>query len=90
MYAEIKHVKVIKPYKLWLKFKDGAEGELDMSRHTAFKGILTTLKKKDCFSHVRVNKESGSIQWPGEIDIDPYVLHQCVTGKPIPFAGKNS
>jgi hypothetical protein len=29
----------------------------------------------EIFEEVRVNHESGTVEWPGEVDIDPEVLY---------------
>jgi hypothetical protein len=28
-----------------------------------------------CFEQVAVNHETGTVEWPGEVDIDPEVLY---------------
>ena len=35
------------------------------------------------FEHVRVNPESRTIDWPGEVDLDPHVLY----GRTEPASG---
>lgn len=56
-------------YKLRLAFNDGTEGTVDLS-DMAGKGVFTAWDKDDTFSQVFIDKESGAIAWPGNLDID--------------------
>jgi hypothetical protein len=38
------------------------------------------------FRDVRINQETGTIEWPGDVDLDPlvlYGLHEPATGPPL-------
>jgi hypothetical protein len=71
------------PYRLKLRFDDGAEGEIDITKMTTFDGVFEPLKDPGYFSQVRVDPEAGTIVWPNGADLDPLVLHSKVTGRPI-------
>jgi len=71
------------PYRLRLRFDDGAEGEIDVKKMTTFEGVFEPLEDPDFFSQVRVDPEAGTIVWPNGADLDPLVLHSKVTGLPI-------
>lgn len=73
-------------YRLWLRFDDGASGELDLGERLRFAGVFEALQDPSRFAQVAVNPDSGTIQWPGELDIDPDVLWSWLTGQPIPWA----
>ena len=73
------------PYRLLLRFDDGAEGEIDIQEMTTFEGVFEPMKDPGFFSQVRVDPEAGTIVWPNGADLDPLVLHSKVTGKPITF-----
>ena len=73
------------PYRLKLRFDDGAEGEIDITKMTTFEGVFEPLKDPGYFSQVKVDPEAGTIVWPNGADLDPLVLHSKVTGKPITF-----
>lgn len=32
-------------------------------------------ERREVFEQVRVNPESGTVEWPGEVDLDPEVLY---------------
>ena len=67
------------PYRLRLRFDDGAEGELDFLSSMAFEGVFEPLRDPTYFAQVRVDPEAGTIVWPNGADLDPLVLHSRVT-----------
>lgn len=71
------------PYRLRLRFDDGAEGDIDIKAMTTFEGVFEPLSDPSFFSQVRVDQEAGTIVWPNGADLDPLVLHSKVTGQPI-------
>ena len=71
------------PYRLRLRFDDGAEGEIDVKDAVTFVGVFAALSDPVFFSQVRVDDEAGTIVWPNGADLDPLVLHSKVTGEPI-------
>jgi len=85
MLPNVVSVTQPRPYRLRLRFDDGAEGEIDIQKMTTFEGVFEPLKDPDFFSQVRVDPEAGTIVWPNGADLDPLVLHSRVTGKPITF-----
>mgnify|MGYP001170009879 FL=1 len=76
-------VEQIGPYRLRLRFDDGAEGEIDVQSTTTFEGVFEPLNDPEFFSQVRVDDDAGTIVWPNGADLDPLVLHSRVTGIPI-------
>jgi len=83
MLKDIVAVKALDGYRLWLRFEDGVEGEVDIARLIRFTGVFAPLKNKVCFDQVRVNAELGTIGWPNGADLDPDVLYSVITGEPI-------
>ena len=63
-------------YRIWVRYEDGVEGELDLS-HLAGKGIFKAWDDRAFFEGVHINKEGGCVCWgcpPGsdmELDIAP-------------------
>lgn len=70
-------------YRLWLRFRDGAEGKIDLS-HLAGQGVFAAWNAPGFFEQVAIDEEAGTVCWPGGIDLDPYVLYCRVTGTPLP------
>jgi len=85
MLPNVESVTLTGPYRLLLRFDDGAEGEIDIQKMTTFEGVFEPLKDPAFFSQVRVDHEAGTIVWPNGADLDPLVLHSKITGIPITF-----
>jgi len=84
MLVEVVSVRPLSQYRLWIKFEDGVEGEIDLSEMIEFQGVFEWLKDPKNFEQVKVNKEMGVIYWPNGADLDSDVLYAKVTGKPCP------
>ncbi|HEV8657758.1 MAG TPA: DUF2442 domain-containing protein [Thermoanaerobaculia bacterium] len=64
MFYDIIRVEALPEYHLRLTFDDGSEGELDLRSQICFTGVFEPLRDEREFRKVRVNPESGTIQWP--------------------------
>ncbi len=84
MLKDIVEVRPLDGYRLFLRFEDGAEGEVDLAKMIRFEGVFAPLMDRGKFLQVRVNEELGTICWPNGADLDPDVLYSAVTGEPIP------
>lgn len=84
MLVDITDVKPLDGKKVFLKFKDGTEGAIDISKYVKFTGVFEKLKDEQYFRQVKVNPELGTIYWPNGADLDPDVLYSLVKGEPIP------
>lgn len=69
-------VEVIGDHRLHLTFEDGAEGEVDFSRHH-WNGVFAPLQDPEYFA--RVQLDLGTIVWPNEADIAPETLYHWAT-----------
>ena len=56
-------------YRLWLKFSDGVEGEVDLS-DLAGRGVFRAWDDPRIFRAAAVD-QSGAVVWPGDIDLCP-------------------
>ncbi len=77
--------KPLPGYRLWLRFTDGAEGVVDVSDLVG-RGVFAAWNDPREFDKVFVDPECGTVRWPGDLDLDPDVLHYDLTGMPIPGA----
>ena len=85
MLVDIVEVKSKNYFNLWLKFEDGTEGEVDIKRLLVeFTGVFSVLEDLKTFRAVRANPETGTIIWPGDIDLCQDVLYAAVKGLPKP------
>ena len=67
-----------------MRFEDGVAGEIDVADLISFDGIFAPFRDERRFAEVRVDRELGTIRWPGGADLDPDVLYACVKGEPAP------
>lgn len=66
-------------YRLWVRFADGVEGEVSLG-HLVGKGVFGRLKDEEEFSKVTIDREAGTVAWPGGADLAPDALHARITG----------
>lgn len=67
-------------YRLYLKYADGIEGEVDLS-HMAGKGVFALWNEAGRFEDVSIGP-SGEIRWGEQIDLCPDALYLMITGQP--------
>ena len=84
MIKDIVEVKAMGAYRLWLRFEDGVDGEVDVAALVPFEGVFAPLQDFAAFASVRVNPELGTICWPGGADLDPDVLYALIKGQRRP------
>lgn len=89
-FPDVVEVKCLGAHRLRLRFDDGVEGEVDLAQRLTFDGVFAPLRDPDYFARVRVEPEGSTICWPNHADIDPFVLHSWVTGKPLPDFGADA
>lgn len=65
-------------YRIWLRFADGAEGEVDLS-DLAGKGVFAAWEDRAFFE--RVSIADGAVAWSDEMDLCPDALYCRLTGK---------
>lgn len=83
MLKDIIEAHPLSGFRLFLRFEDGVEGEVDLSKFVRFDGIFEPLKDPSRFAQVRVHSELGTVFWPNGADLDPDVLYSKLTGKPV-------
>ena len=82
----LKDIIAVKPsteYRLLIRYEDGVEGEIDLSKILRFTGVFEPLLQKNFFAKVYVDQELGTICWPNGADLDPDVLYSVISGQPI-------
>jgi len=72
-------VRPLTPYRIWLRYQDGTEGEVDLS-HLAGRGVFSVWEQEGVFAQVKLGPH-GQVEWPGEIDLCPDALYLTLTGK---------
>jgi hypothetical protein len=77
--TDLVHIKRVEPHEgYWLRlwFSDGAIKDVHMSEVIAKGPVFEPIRDSyEVFVQVRVNERTGTIEWPGEVDLDPTVLY---------------
>lgn len=79
MFYSVTEVETRGRYRIWLRFEDGLEGEVDVSE-LAGKGVFEAWIKPGFFERAYVDEESGTVAWPGGLDLAPDRLHSDLAG----------
>jgi hypothetical protein len=75
-------VAVVGDRVLRLLFSDGTAGDVDFSDEQ-WTGVLARLNDSDYFAEVAVDREAGTIVWPGGIDLAPEPLYEQAKAHPL-------
>jgi hypothetical protein len=74
--VRIDDVRPLEGHWLRLWFSNGAVKDVELSEALSGGGVFEPIYgDRKVFEQVRVNTESGTIEWPGEVDLDPDVLY---------------
>lgn len=77
----VMEVRPLEHFRVWLRFSDGAQGEIDLS-DLAGRGAFVAWTDPALFKAVHT-ESGGGIEWPGDIAMCPDALYIRVTGKAI-------
>ncbi|MBI4660121.1 MAG: DUF2442 domain-containing protein [Verrucomicrobia bacterium] len=72
-------LKVLDRYRVWLRFDDGVEGEVDFS-HKPRTGVYAPWRDPGYFSRAHIGPY-GQLRWDDQLEFGPDSLWQRVTGK---------
>jgi len=70
----------LKKYKIFLKYKDGTNGIVDLS-NIVNKGIFKKLQDEKNFLKVHVDKRSGALSWGNGLEICADALYMKIVRK---------
>jgi Protein of unknown function (DUF2442) len=76
----IVEARALDAFRLYVKFSDGAEGEVDLSA-LAGKGVFAAWNEPAFFGRVRIGSSGRSLDWGEQIDISADSLYLNLTGK---------
>lgn len=85
------HVTSVEPqsdYRLLLHFSNGDQGTLALANHLKFVGYFSPLAAPEIFDKVYL--AHGTLCWPGEIDLDPIVVHAWTMQHALELAGTST
>ena len=86
MLRDIVETRPLGGHRLYIRFEDGVDGEIDLKELVKLEGVFEPLQDPEEVARVRVEPDSGTICWPNGADLDPDVLYAELTGKPIELA----
>lgn len=78
MFKPVK-IKALPDYKLWIRYEDGSEGELDVS-NLAGRGVFKLWNDYSVFEDVSIAKD-GAIYWNEDVELCPDATYMKLTGK---------
>jgi len=70
-------VQPLAQYRVWVRFSDGVEGEVNLSELVG-KGVFALWNDPAQFAKVSIDPQSHTLIWPGGIDICPDTLYQDI------------
>lgn len=79
MDYDVVDAKYLGGYRVRLRFRDGAEGEIDLEARL-WGPVLEPLKDVEFFRKFRVDPESPTLVWPSGADIDRYARRVGIPG----------
>ena len=90
MLPRIREAKYQGDYRVWVKFDDGVEGEIDLESEL-WGDMFEPLKEKGLFAKLTLDEELRTIVWPNGADFAPEFLYQKLRPnyalKPTPKIG---
>ena len=76
---KLTEVQALDRYRIWLRYADGIEGEVDLS-HLAGKGVFKAWESPGVFAAVHLGS-SAKVKWPEVGDICSDALYLRIAGK---------
>lgn len=75
MTPKITEAKYVEGYKLYVRFSDGSEGEINFEQELTGE-IFEPLKDTSFFRKFSLNHEINTIMWPNGADFAPEFLYE--------------
>jgi hypothetical protein len=78
MFLHVREAKYLHDYTVWIRFNDGAEGEIDLGPELEGE-VFGPLKDKELFKRFRVDPELETLVWENGADFAPEFLYESMT-----------
>ncbi len=75
MILHVKQAKYLHKYVIWLRFNDGAEGEVDLADELEGE-VFEPLKDINKFKSFKIDPILGTIVWENGADLAPEFLYE--------------
>ena len=77
MILHVKEAKYLHDYKIWLRFNDGAEGQVDLSNELNGE-VFEPLRDINNFRSFKVDPVLETIVWENGADLAPEFLYEKI------------
>ena len=74
-------VKALSGHRIWLRYDDGIEGEVDLSDLVGH-GVFEAWSNAVFFNAVHLGSH-GAIEWSSDLDLCPDAMYMRLTGKSV-------
>jgi len=82
MDYEILEARYVRDHIVWLRFRDGTAGEIDLESEM-WGPMFESLKDPAVFRTFSIHPELRTLAWPNGADLAPEFLHDTVRGAQI-------
>lgn len=83
MLKDVVEARYLGGHRLYVRFEDGIDGEIDLAGLVPFEGVFAPLRDPREVAKAAVHPELGTVCWPNGADLDPDVLYSRLTAQPI-------
>lgn len=80
MDYHVMEARYVRDYVVWLRFRDGTAGEVDLGPEL-WGEVYEPLRDPGFFRQFTVDPRFHTLVWPNDIDIAPEFLHDAVRAK---------
>lgn len=77
MDYDVMEARYVRDYVLWLRFRDGTAGEVDLGPELGGQ-VFEPLRDVEYFKKVTVHPQFHTLVWPNDEDFAPEFLHDAV------------
>lgn len=78
-FIQVREVRVVGPYRLWLRFSDGAVGTVDLASEL-WGEVFEPLKDPAFFALAVLDENAYTVCWPNGADFAPEFLRERLSG----------
>ncbi len=75
MFLHVKEARYLHDYTIWLRFNDGAEGEINLANELHGE-VFAPLRDREVFKRFRVDPETETVVWENGADFAPEFLYE--------------
>jgi hypothetical protein len=80
LIPEIMDAKPLGGFRVWIRFRSGLQGDVDLSRYTTSGPVFEPLAEESFFQKFTI--QGGTLAWPNGADIAPERLYELFSTKP--------